>query len=110
VGTFTLTQKAKSDLKSIAAYTERRWGRHQRRIYAKQFDDAFHMLAVTPKTGVACDFIKTGYRKFPCSSHIIFYRSVNDTKIEVVRILHRRMDARKQLGVNHPGYSGDLFV
>ncbi len=98
MGTFTLTQKAKSDLKSIAAYTERRWGRHQRRVYAKQFDDAFHMLAETPSTGVECDFIKSGYRKFPCSSHTIFYRSASDTKIEIVRILHKRMNARVRLG------------
>ena len=97
MGTFALTQKAKSDLKSIAAYTERQWGRPQRMIYAKQFDDAFHLLAETPRTGVTCDFIKQEYRKFPCSSHIIFYRSVNDTKIEIVRILHKRMDAHVQL-------------
>ena len=97
MGAFSLTNKAKSDLKSIAAYTQRRWGKHQRRIYAKHFDETFHMLAETPSAGTTCDFIKRGFRKFPCSSHIIFYRSLDDSTIEIVRILHRRMDAHEQL-------------
>jgi toxin ParE1/3/4 len=97
MGAFTLTQKARADLKSIAAYTQRKWGHEQRRIYAKQFDDVFHMLAQTPVAGNKCDFVKIGYRKFPCSSHIIFYRSKSDTEIEVIRILHKRMDVQTQL-------------
>lgn len=98
MGTFTLTHKAKADLKSIAAYTQRKWGREQRLIYAKQFDDTFHILAGTPDAGNKCDFIKVGYRKFPCASHVIFYKSKSDTEIEIIRILHKRMDVRSQLG------------
>jgi len=97
MGTFTLTTKAKTDLKSIAIYTQRKWGKEQRKVYARQFDDAFHMLADTPAAGNICDFIKQGYRKFPVSSHLVFYRCICDTKIEIVRILHKRMDVRAQL-------------
>lgn len=97
MGTFTLTNKAKSDLKSIAAYTQRKWGREQRGIYLKQFDDAFHLLANSPEVGAKCDFIKLGYRKFPNVSHVVFYRSLSDSKIEIVRILHKRMDVETNL-------------
>ena len=97
MGTFSLTEAAKADLKSIAAYTQRRWGREQRRIYAKQFDDAFHMLAKSPESGAACDSIKIGYRKFPNGSHVIFYRHLSDNEIEIVRILHKRMDLARQI-------------
>ncbi len=97
MGVFTLTQKAKADLKSIAAYTQRKWGREQRLIYVKQFDDVFYMLSDTPDAGNKCDFIKLGYRKFPNASHVIFYRIKENSHIEVVRILHKRMDARMQL-------------
>jgi len=97
MGTFTLTTKAKADLKSIAIYTQRKWGKEQRKIYARQFDDAFHILADTPAAGNMCDFIKQGYRKFPVSSYLVFYRSISDTKIEIVRILHKRMDVKTQL-------------
>ena len=92
MGQFTLTNKAKADVKSIAIYTQRKWGKNQRALYLKQFDDAFHLLADSPDAGVNCDFIKQGYRKFPNTSHVIFYRIVNDSQIEIVRILHKRMD------------------
>ena len=38
MNTFSLTKKAKADFKSIAAYTQRKWGKEQRKIYALQFD------------------------------------------------------------------------
>lgn len=97
MSTFTLTNKARADIKSIAAYTQRKWGKEQRRIYAKQFDDIFHKLAEKPQVGKEYDFIKPGYLKFPAMSHMIFYRITSDTLIEIVRVLHKRMDAVRQL-------------
>lgn len=97
MGAFSLTAAAKADLKSIAAYSQRRWAKVQRKIYAKQFADAFHMLADTLEAGIACDVIKVGYRKFPIGSHVVFYRALSDTEIEIVRILHKRVDLGRQL-------------
>ena len=92
MGSFVLTNSAKADLKSIAVYTQRKWGKTQRRTYIKQFDETFRLLAKTPEVGTNCDFIKPGYRKFPIASHIIFYRHNGTNQIEIVRILHKRMD------------------
>ena len=97
MGTFRLTHKAREDLKSIAAHTQQRWGKHQRLRYARQFDDAFHLLAETPEAGVNCDFIKQGYQKFSNGSHVIFYRALGTSGIEIVRILHKRMDVTTRL-------------
>jgi len=97
MGTFTLTKKAKADLKSIAAYTQRKWGKEQRKIYALQFDNTFHLLSESPSTGSKCDFIKMGYRKFPVTSHLIFYHSISQSEIEIIRILHKRMDITAHL-------------
>lgn len=94
---FTLTNKAKADLKSIAIYTQKKWGRQQRAIYLKQFDDSFHLLAATPNIGTQCDYVAAGYLKFPNTSHVIFYRQINDDQIEIVRILHKRMDVEWKL-------------
>ena len=94
---FTLTQRAKSDLKSIAKFTEGRWGRAQRNIYIKQFDEAFHMLAKSPSMGKNCDFIKVGYHKFPQGSHIIFYKMAPNRTLEIIRILHKNMDVTSTL-------------
>jgi toxin ParE1/3/4 len=94
MATFSLTRKAKADLISFASYTQREWGKEQRRIYLRQFDDTFHMLAKSPDLGTKCDYIKLGYRKFPVSNHLIFYRSKSSSEIEIVRVLHKRMNAK----------------
>jgi len=89
---FELTREAKEDLRKIARFTEKRWGRDQRFLYIKQFDDVFNLLVKTPAVGKQCDYIKEGYRKFPQGSHIIFYLENTKNKIIVIRILHKNMD------------------
>jgi len=89
---FDLTKEAKDDLKIIAQYTEKRWGRDQRNLYIKQFDDGFHVLAETPSLGKECDYIKVGYRKFLQGRHIIFYCESTKSKVTIIRILHKNMD------------------
>ncbi|MDQ6958892.1 MAG: type II toxin-antitoxin system RelE/ParE family toxin [Mariprofundaceae bacterium] len=93
---FELTKEAKEDLRKIARFTEKRWGRDQRFLYIKQFDDVFHVLAKTPSVGKKCEYIKKGYRKFPQSSHIIFYHENENSKIVVIRILHKNMDVESK--------------
>jgi len=90
--TFELARAAKEDLRKIAIFTEKRWGRDQRFLYVKQFDDVFHLLAENPSVGKQCNYLKEGYRKFPQSSHIIFYRERTKSKITIIRILHKNMD------------------
>jgi len=94
---FQLTREAKQDLRKIAIYTEKCWGRRQRYLYAKQLDDVFHFLAETPSLGKKCDYIKIGYRKFPQGSHIVFYRENTRSKITIIRILHKNMDIESNL-------------
>ena len=98
MSTFALTQRAKADLKSIAKFTENRWGRRQRYIYIKQFDDTFHVLANTPEIGVDCQYIKENYKKFPQGSHVIFYRVAALKSIQIIRILHKNMDVLSKFG------------
>ncbi|GHC17004.1 type II toxin-antitoxin system RelE/ParE family toxin [Aidingimonas halophila] len=86
-----LSRKAKADLKSIALYTERKWGREQRNHYILQFDQCFHLLGENPDLGQACDEISPGYRQYPQGRHIIFYRPATEGVVEIIRILHKRM-------------------
>lgn len=95
---FQLTLKAKSDLKEIALFTLRKWGRDQRNAYLKQFDGSFWLLAETPSIGKACDEIRAGYRKFPQGSHIIFYKQTGSQQILIIRILHKSMDVTPIFG------------
>ena len=89
--TFRITAKAKADLVSIARYTEDIWGREQRNNYLAKLDESFHLLAEKPHIGRTCDDIREGYRKYHTGRHLIFYRQ-SDKDIEIIRILHDRMD------------------
>ncbi len=94
MGSFSLTNAAKRDLQNIANFTEQRWGRQQRRHYLKGLDDTFQILADSPEIGNACDYIAQGLRKHPHQSHTIYYDTISDTKIQIVRVLHKRMDVQ----------------
>ncbi len=93
---FQLSQEAKSDLRNIARFTEKRWGKVQRNLYIKQLDDAFKLVAENIEAGSACEYIRKEYRKFPHGSHIIYYRTGITSKILIVRILHKSMDINLQ--------------
>ena len=93
--TFTLREAAKINLKRIAVFTEQRWGREQRNRYLRQLDAVFHQLAENPETGVQCDYILKGYRKYPILSHVIYYRVSDEGAVGIIRILHKSMDVNR---------------
>ena len=88
---FKLSRKAKADLKVIARYTEREWGRDQRNHYILQFDKSFHLLGKNPGLGQPSEEIRPGYRRYTLRSHVIFYRHSQGNVVEIIRILHQRM-------------------
>lgn len=95
---FFLTQKALGDLKAIARYTELKWGREQRNRYLHDMDACFQTLGENPDRGQPCDAIRQGYRKHKIHKHVIFYRLLpSSMDIEIVRILHERMDFEARL-------------
>jgi toxin ParE1/3/4 len=89
---FSLTKKAVADLREIGRYTEQQWGKEQRNKYLAQLDTCFHQVAADPLKGKDCSDIRKGYRKVNAGSHVIFYRQKNPAEIEIVRVLHERMD------------------
>ena len=98
MSSFDLTKSALADLKSIATYTQERWGVRQRNTYLKEIDRAFHALAKNPVMGRTCDEVRAGYRKFPHGAHVIYYKQVASDVLLIVRILHATMDVDSHLG------------
>lgn len=90
---FKITHKAREDLIDIARFTETTRGREQRRFYLKQLGSTFHALAENPSLGRKCDEIRQSYYKYSEGSPVIFFRLGTDSNIEIIRILHKRMDA-----------------
>lgn len=97
MGVFHLTRAAKADLKEIGRHTQREWGTAQRNLYLAMLDSRFQTLADDPRKGRDCGDIREGYRKHGAGSHVIFYRQIAAEAIEVVRILHNRMDFERHL-------------
>lgn len=96
MNSFFVSRAAKTDLKNIAAYTQKAWGATQRRAYIKELDVTFHFLAENPLSGVSCNYIVEGLRKHHHKHHTVFYENV-DRSISIVRVLHKSMDVELQL-------------
>lgn len=94
---FILTVKAKFDLKSIGTYTQSTWGKRQRDRYLTALDKSFHALSADHLKGRDCSEIRDGYRKYQVGKHIVFFREIDASLIEIVRVLHERMDVESQL-------------
>ncbi len=92
-----LSRSAKAELKDIARYTEKIWGRHQRNTYLEKIDRTFQELVDRPEKGQRCDDIRRGYRKFPIGKHLIYYRIIKRSHMEIVRVLHGSMDVEAHL-------------
>ena len=85
-------------MRKIAEHTAEQWGAEQRDAYITELFEAFARLAVTPEIAARIDHIREGYRRFPRGSHVVFFRESETHGIEVIRVLHKRMDAEAHLG------------
>ncbi len=97
---FKLSVAADNDLRMIAEYTLQQWGKPKRNTYISELFSAFDRLAKTPDIATNAESTRSGYRKFPQGSHVIFFRSSNSHGIEIIRVLHKRMDADTQLNTS----------
>ena len=94
---FRISKAADADLRKIAEYTLQHWGIKQRDAYIKEMFGAFSQLSKAPEMAVKMDSVREGYRKFSQGSHVIFFREVESCNIEIIRVLHKRMDVDAHL-------------
>lgn len=91
-----LSPRAQDDVDQIWDYTVALWGVAQAKRYVDNIRGAIERVAADPRRGRPCPEIKAGYARCDVGSHVVFYRTRADG-IEVVRILHRRMDFRRHV-------------
>ncbi len=94
---YLLSLAAQADLAQIWDYTRDRWGADQAEEYLRELQRAIERAAANPRVGRSCDDIRPGYRKLAAGSHILFYRVIDEAVIDVVRVLHQRMDVDRNL-------------
>ena len=92
-----MTNKALDDLGAIWNYTADAWSEEQADKYYRTLIDSFQLLADRPQFGKAYDEILVGLRGLPCEKHVIFYRPAESDLIEIIRILHGRMDLKRRV-------------
>lgn len=91
-----VTAAARDDLRVIGRTTAETWGLDQRARYLARIRERFIQLRNTPGLGHARDDIRPSYRSIPIGRHVVFYREAGDL-IEIIRVLHDRMDLRRHL-------------
>lgn len=94
---FYLTNKAVEDLGEIWDYTVKTWSENQAEIYYSLLMDSCQEIANKPNLGKSYDVVEKNILGFKTGQHLIFYRTVTENEIEVVRILHGMMDMKSHL-------------
>lgn len=110
---FRLSRQAEADLVGILAASRRQWGAGGRRRYAALLAAAMRKVAAEPQ-GAATrrrEELRAGIRSFhlrharsadPAGRvrrpvHVLYYRAITPALIEIVRVLHERMEPSRHL-------------
>ena len=90
---YKLSLYAEKDIEQILAYTLKTWGINQFHAYRTRIAQSLDTIGNDPKVSTSRrrDHLFPGCRSYACEKHVIFYRE-KDEQVEVVRILHQRMD------------------
>ncbi len=94
---YVLTPKAREDLDAIWRYSAERWEPDQADRYLRRIGQAFAGLAEGTARGRSAQDVRPGYFRLIVASHVIYYRNGTDGCVEIVRILHGRMDVERHL-------------
>lgn len=65
--------------------------------YVRSIARAFDDIASGAAPGLRADDIRAGYFRLLVGAHVLFYREGGAGMIEIVRILHQRMDVPRHL-------------
>ncbi|MFZ1692138.1 MAG: type II toxin-antitoxin system RelE/ParE family toxin [Flavobacteriales bacterium] len=93
-----VSRAAADDLEGIWLYTVDRWSLEQADRYLGLLLDGFELIRNEPKRGRDFSQVREGYLCLSVGAHLIFYR-LNEAahEVEIIRILHERMDIENRL-------------
>ena len=90
-------QSAIIDLNGIWRYTSANWSESQADKYYSKIKAACRKISSNSEIGKPYDSISSGLRGIKSEKHIIFYTILANGQIEIIRILHERMDLSNHL-------------
>lgn len=92
-----LRQEAIDDLNDIWNYTVEEWSEKQADKYYATLEFACLQIGHIPELGKEYEGIKRNLLGLRTGKHIIFYQIINEQEVEIIRILHERMDLINRL-------------
>lgn len=94
---YKISVKAAEDIEQIWLYTVDNWSVEQADRYINLIFDEIEYLAANPGSGKDYSHTRQDYRCSKVKSHLIFYKHAETHDIEIIRVLHQRMDIVNQL-------------
>lgn len=94
---YRISRQAIRDLENIWLYTYRNWSKAQADKYYASIISGIEFIGKNTICGKSVDHLRKHYRVFGIKSHLIFYKRLNAETVEIVRILHNRMDVESYL-------------
>lgn len=92
-----LRQAAINDLNNIWDYTLQEWSENQAEKYYNTIKLACIEIGKNPSIGKCYTEISKHLFGLKRGKHIIFYHLISENEIEVIRILHERMDLKSKM-------------
>ncbi len=94
---YKISSQALIDLEQIWLYTFENWSIEQADRYYNLLISEMEYISQNQDSGKSMNHIKNGYRASKVKSHLIFYKTSSESEIEIIRILHERMDIENRL-------------
>lgn len=94
---YRISEKALKDLNEIWKYTLETWSQEQADRYYKLLISEIKYITQHFESGKSAEHIQKGYRYSKVKSHLIFYRKDENDIVEIIRVLHQRMDIENRL-------------
>ncbi len=94
---YIISEKALEDLNNIWIYTAENWSIEQANRYYNLIVDEIEYVSRNFETTNDFGNIRKNYKFSKVKSHIVFYKKTENTEMEVVRILHERMDIKNRI-------------
>jgi toxin ParE1/3/4 len=94
---YRLSSKARIDLINIWEFTLNNWSIDQADRYYNLIIDKINDICKKPDLGKNYNHVRKDYWGINIKSHIIFYKIDDQGIIEIIRILHQRMDLQSRL-------------
>lgn len=97
MSTYIISEKALEDINKIWIYTAENWSVEQADRYYNQILDEVEYISQNFEMALDFGKVRKAYRFSKVKSHLVFFKKNKYNEIEVIRVLHERMDIENRL-------------